>query len=222
MRKRIGILFLIFSLFLFFSTQMSYGQHNLYMPDVGSEVLGFIILLPLAAIYDLSTDRCVLNWHPGDYYYEKNYEVIKPINKKIINCYDNCFKRTDMNVTMGSVRSNKKDDSGNFGKCYNPCVREAMEPFPTSIATCALKESDDYYTDGSYYRPQSANQPSLQKLFKNKHKLRGKYEKTEWQKARDECMELTSKKKGKFFEKWDEQFQRLLALYNDCLKERGY
>jgi len=225
MRKKLGILLLIFCLFLFFPTQKSYGQHNLYMPDVGSAASGalvYILLIPLAVIYDLSTDRCVLNWHSGDYYYEKNFKIIKPINFKIQKCYNKCIQKSmNQNVGMGSVRNYEKDETGNFNECFNPCFKEAMKTFPTSVASCSFKESDDYYTDGSYYKPQSTNQPWLHLLFTNKHKLRDKYEKTDWQKARDECMEITSKKKI-FFETMNGQFQRLFALYNDCLKERGY
>ncbi len=226
MRKRLGILLLILCLLFIFPTQMSYSEDLGNISGQGNDIL--LAPLVVAALifgvaYDLATNRCVLNWHPGDYYYEKNYKIIKPINKKIFECHDNCFKKMDLNVTMGSVRSNKKDDSGNFIECYNPCFKEAIKPFPTTLATCAFKESDDYYTDGSYYKPRSTDSPSLQKIFTNKHKLRNKYEKTDWQQARDKCMELTWKKNDKtYFKSIESRNIMMIDFYYDCLKERRF
>jgi len=206
---------LILCLLLFFPTQKTYGQ-----------AIGAVLVIPIkiAAIifgvaFDLSRDTCGIHSHPGDYYYEKNYKIIKLIDKKIIECHDNCLKKLkkkDRSVTYRSARSGIK-----HGGCYMPCLTEAMKSYPTSVATCAFKESDDYYTDGSYYRPQYNKSAWLSVIFTNKHKLRNKYEKTDWQKARDECMELTSKK-TKYFEAPILEQERLIALYNDCLKERGF
>jgi len=227
MRKRLGILLLIFSLFLFFPTQKTYGQQvgQQVSPDIGSALIipATVAALIIGVAYDLATDTCVLNWHPGDYYYEKNYKIIKPINMKLSKCHDNCFKKMDLNVTMGSVRSGIKDQGQDYSGCYNPCVKEAIKPFPTTLATCAFKESDDYYTDGSYYKPQSANKSSLQQIFTNRHKLRNKYEKTDWQQARDKCMELTWKKNDKtYFKSIESRNIMMIDFYNDCLKERGH
>jgi len=220
------ILLLIFCLLLFFPTQKTYSEDWGDISGEGFEIIFAPLLVPaliFAVAYDLATDRCVLHWHPGDYYYEKNYKIIKPINIKVQKCYIRCTKKSvDKHVAMGSVRSNKKDDSGNFSECYNPCFKEAIKPFPTTLATCAFKESDDYYTDGSYYTP-STNNPSLQKIFTNKHKLRNKYEKTDWQQARDKCMELTWKKNHKtYFKSIRNRNIMMIDFYNDCLKERGY
>jgi len=121
-----------------------------------------------------------------------------------------------MNVAMGSLRSNK---GVSHNQCYTPCAIDAYKPFPTSVATCKYEGIKGHYSDGSYYYS-SGN--SRQLLLKNRHKLKDKYEKTEWQKARDECMELTSKKGIKWFETPMRHQERLLGLYNDCLKERGY
>jgi len=241
MRKRSILLLLIFCLFLFFPTQKINGQllFRSQRPegptDADIEQIFKLMLLPFALISDLATNRCALNWHPGDYFYEKNYKIIKPINKKIFECHDNCFKKMDLNVAMGSVRSNPKQQGVSYSECYSPCLTETMKSFPTSVATCKYEESDDYYTDGSYYKTKggfeviiivpgkdNSDTSGLQKLFKNKHKLRDKYEKTEWQKARDECMEVTSQIKIKRSGTLQTQNERLFALYNDCLKERGY
>jgi len=220
MRKRLGILLLIFSLFLFFPTQKTYGQvGNLSMPGtLGAEAL---VLLPVALILSLfiDGDKCDLIWHPGDYYYEKNYKIINPINMKVMECHNNCEKKMDKSLAMGSVRSNEKNRGVNYSECYNPCVIDAFKPFPTSVSACKYEGIKGHYSDGSYY--DSRENSNLKMMLINKHKLRNRYEKTEWQQARDECMELTSKK-GKFFETPVAQHERLLGLYNDCLKERGY
>jgi len=123
-----------------------------------------------------------------------------------------------MNVSMGSLRSNK---GVSHRQCYNPCAIDAYKPFPTSVATCKYEGIKGHYSDGSYYYS-SGNSSNLSIVLKNRHKLKDKYEKTEWQKARDECMELTSKKRIKWLEGPVSYQERLLGLYNDCLKERGF
>ena len=218
MRKRLGILLLIFSLFLFFPTQKTYGQNlgNFGLSSTEADLIGFLVMLPIWVIaYYFSEDKkCDSLWHPGDYYYEKNYKIIKKINIKSGECWNNCTKKS-MNVSMGSLRSNK---GVSHRQCYNPCAIDAYKPFPTSVATCKYEGIKGHYSDGSYYYS-SGN--SWQLLLKNKHELKDKYEKTEWQKARDECMELTSKKGRKWYERRMQRKERL-GLYNDCLKERGY
>jgi len=224
--KRLGILLLIFNLLLIspihnpFVLESKGGGPGPY--DLA--VMTFAGLIAVGLIHDLLTDRCSINWHPGDYYYEKNYILIKPIKIKVQKCYNKCIQKSmNQNVGMGSLRNYKKDETGNFNECFNPCFKETMKTFPTSVATCALEKSDNYYTDGSYYNPSYVpDVPLLKVIFANKNKLRDSYEKTEWQKARDQCMEITSKKKGKFFESVDGQFHRMFGLYNECLKERGY
>ncbi len=232
MRKRLGIILLIFCLLLFFPTQKTYGQHwqhwdpwDNYTPkeELVLELTALLLFLPIWAIssYFSEDKKCNLLWHPGDYYYEKNYKIIKPIKMKAMECYKNCTKKSmDMNVAMGSLRSNK---GVSHRQCYNPCAIDAYKPFPTSVATCKYEGVKGHYSDGSYYYSHiNPNYPSFDEKLKNIHKLKDKYEKTEWQKARDECMELTSKKRIKWLERPMQHNERLLGLYNDCLKERGY
>ena len=220
MRKRQRILLLIFSLFLFFPTQKTYGQNlgNFGLESAGAIGFELLIILPIWAIssYFSEDKKCNSLWHPGDYYYEKNYKIIKKINIKSGECWNNCTKKS-MNVSMGSLRSNK---GVSHRQCYNPCAIDAYKPFPTSVATCKYEGIKGHYSDGSYYHS-SGNSSYLYIVLKNRHKLKDKYEKTEWQKARDECMELTSKKK-KLFELPMSYHERLFGLYNDCLKERGF
>ena len=60
----------------------------------------------------------------------------------------------------------------------------------------------------------------------NKHPKKDQYQKTEWQKARDECMEATRQiKKNWIILGWETSLahlERLFPLYNDCLKERDF
>ena len=130
----------------------------------------------------------------------------------------------DLNTTMGSLRSNVKKQGVNFSECYNPCLTETNLSLPKSVAYCAKKKTDGYYSDGSYYDGKfNRDKPLLVYILKNRHKLRDKYEKTEWQEARDECMKFaTGIKRKKLFEHFDIWNERTYAAYNDCLKERGY
>ena len=225
MRKRLGILILIFSLLLFFPTQKTYGQEADFNPPPEAMIIGgLLLILPIWAISSFFSEdkKCDSRWHPGDYYYEKNYKIIKPIKMKALKCHNNCEKKSmEMNVAMGSLRSNK---GVSHNQCYTPCAIDAYKPFPTSVATCKYEGTKGHYSDGSFYdSPYNLDSAStlLSEKLKNTHKLKDKYEKTEWQKARDECMELTSKKGRKWYERRMQRKERL-GLYNDCLKERGY
>jgi len=232
MRKRLGILLLIFCLLLFSPTQKTYGTHWYYWDDynftfkeeLGLELGILLIFLPIWAIssYFSEDKKCNSLWHPGDYYYEKNYKIIKPIKMKVLECHNNCEKKSmEMNVAMGSLRSNK---GVSHNQCYTPCAIDAYKPFPTSVATCKYEGTKGHYSDGSFYdSPYNLDSAStlLSEKLKNTHKLKDKYEKTEWQKTRDECMELTIEQEKKFGFPWTKN-KWTLGLYNECLKERGY
>ena len=76
-----------------------------------------------------------------------------------------------------------------------------------------------YYSDGSYYA-------GCMNPFENIHPTKDKYERTQWQKDRDECMELTYQNieqgfwsREYFYAKW---LNRAKKYYRDCLRERGY
>jgi len=82
------------------------------------------------------------------------------------------------------------------------------------------------YSDGSYYNQcdEWGNwfRFGEQYGWKNRHPKKDQYEKTEWQNARDECLELTyieEKREGGY---WGDLRKKLIGLYNDCLKERGF
>jgi hypothetical protein len=56
---------------------------------------------------------------------------------------------------------------------------------------------------------------------RNVHPTRLKYQKTKWQKDRDECMELADKNaKGSIF--IHRAIKNTIEYYRNCLKERGY
>jgi len=173
MRKRLGILILIFCLLLIFPIQQSKGQ-SLIDTDVLSERLALIILSIWGLTPESWNGDCDMYFHPGDYYYEKNYKIIKPIKMKAWECYKNCTKKSmDMNVAMGSLRSNK---GVSHNQCYNPCAIDAYKPFPTSVATCKDEGIYGYYSDGSYYNSHIIpNYPSFDEKLKNIHKLKDKY-----------------------------------------------
>jgi hypothetical protein len=87
----------------------------------------------------------------------------------------------------------------------------------------AMHVEGGYYADGSYYA-------TCMNPFENIHPTKDKYEKTQWQKDRDECMQLTyenvkqgfwSRKPNQphFYAKW---LKRAKKYYQGCMRERGY
>jgi len=48
-----------------------YGAELIVMPIWAGVILGGFL------IGDLVADTCVSRWHPGDFYYEKNYKIMK-------------------------------------------------------------------------------------------------------------------------------------------------
>lgn len=90
------------------------------------------------------------------------------------------------------------------------------------IHPMAMHVEGGYYTDGSYYA-------MCQNPFENIHPTKDKYNKSKWQKDRDECMELTyenekpsfwSRERTQlFYGKW---LNRAIKYYRACLDEKGY
>jgi len=185
----------------------SYGSEII----VASAMIG--IILGCMLVGDLLTDTCTTRWHPGDYYYEKNYKIMKTKNIEAWECYNNkkCVNQVDMNVVMGATRPG---GGMSFGECRQNCINEVIKSAPNLVAHCAKKKTDGYYSDGSYYYSSSGS--DLAQLFNNTHKNKDKYKKNEWQKARDECMDIARKQNGVF------SSQIIYDSYNDCLKERGF
>ena len=184
-----------------------YGAELIAMPMMAGVILGAFL------IGDLLADTCVSRFHPGDFYYEKNYKIMKTKNKEAWECYNDtkCANQVDMNVVMGVTRSG---GGMGVGECRHKCIDKVIKSTPSSVAHCARKKTDGYYSDGSYYYSSSVS--GLAQLFNNTHKSKDKYKKNEWQSARDECMETASKQNRGL------SSQIIYDSYNECLKERGF
>ena len=81
---------------------------------------------------------------------------------------------------------------GDWYAVEDECHKECMENWVYMCATPCVElgypiaehVEGGYYSDGSYYA-------TCENVFENIHPTRDKYEKTQWQKDRDECMKLT-------------------------------
>ena len=224
MRKRSRILLLIFCLLLFFPTQRSYG----YVDGQAAGDLA-VLMFQLFAPESWQGD-CDSYYHPGDLYYEKNYKKLKSISYDIRECYQKCWGKMDKNVVMGVTRSDKVIKGESFSECFDPCKKDAFKDFLTPIATCKDEGIYGYYSDGSYYDSSEKNKIDY-RFFDNVHELKDQYEKNEWQKARDVCMQIVSENKDYMKRQWridkskEYSFtpnQKGITYYNNCLKERGY
>ena len=64
--------------------------------------------------------------------------------------------------------------------------------------------------------------------FENIHPTKDKYEKTKWQKDRDECMQITSEnfQIDTYWDRTNRGLQELITdsstYYKECLNEKGY
>jgi len=110
--------------------------------------------------------------------------------------------------------------------CWNFCYDEISPKF--AVATHI---KDGLYSDGSFYKMGKSSFFNVDKYIPlyNKHPKKDQYQKTEWQKARDECMEEARQIKINRYEikikGWETLLahnERSVAFYNDCLKERGF
>jgi len=173
--------------------------------------------------------------HPGDFFYKDNEtliwnyvtkcrtECIEKSKSKYIDGYDNYRRITGPGEydpeRMKRFRKHRIYTRG----CFNFCYDEISPKF--AVATHI---KDGLYSDGSFYKMGKKNFLYTGGYFPlyNKHPKKDQYQKTEWQKARDECMEATRQikinRKGLGWETSLAHTERLLGLYNDCLKERGY
>jgi len=227
MRKRLGILLLIFCLFLIFPIQQSKGE------SLG-DVLGPPLALIILSIWGLTPESwkgdCDMYFHPGDLYYEKNFNELYTVISMLKKCKIECGRKNKIIYA--------------YRKCEKPCKEKAAKELSTtlSIATCKDEGIYGYYSDGSYYNSTVKNMITYD-FFINKHELKDKYEKNEWQKTRDACMQKVSenkeymKKQSKI--KSSDEFQfpdtneyrknfpsspnpKATRFYNECLKERGF
>jgi hypothetical protein len=121
---------------------------------------------------------------------------------------------------------------GDWYAVEDECHEECTEYKDTCAKWCiemgypiAEHVEGGYYSDGSYYA-------SCENLFENIHPTGNKYEKTQWQKDRDECMELTFEnvkltwwdRKHRSHNRWLKRATSPQAeyYYKSCLRERGY
>ena len=229
-------------LMIVLSTPLSYGQNNQFNQQLiegdqaGRAIVVNALVAPLAdstnytaegliaypfyagvilgglLIGDLLTDTCISRWHPGDFYYEKNYEIMTTKNKEVWKCYheSKCVNKVDMNVVMGATRPG---GGMSFAECRQKCINDVVNSAPDSVAHCAKKKTDGYYSDGSYYYSSAGNQ--IAQLFKNSHKKRDRYKRNQWQTARDECMDEASMMDSA-------GFTEVYDAYNNCLKGKGF
>jgi len=184
-------------------------------------------------------------YHPGDIYalgqqivlaFKKDSDIASIINTgaevilmpKIFwnECKNECEKECEPEFTC----ENKPPMSGE----YTFCIQKYDEVFRQCNAECpyicmdekyksvsvARHISDGYYSDESYYE----HSWDYNTYFKNRHPKKEEYEKTKWQKDRDECMELTYEHETKKFKlEWPQtRINRYHSYYKNCLKERGY
>lgn len=143
--------------------------------------------------------------HPGDVYATESGGIYNHTEHRGID-ETLCFEECDSSY-----------------KSIEACRFECMEK-GHPIGDIAEHIEGGYYSDGSYFA--MCNNP-----FENIHPTKDRYEKSKWQKDRDECMKLTSenvkhnywKEAGMkevgasygFFNPWSK-------YYRECLHERGY
>jgi len=146
-------------------------------------------------------------------------------------CTKECKSKINANNDSTSLPNESSQDSGSIGwkreidKIYAmrinklSCIRGCIE----KINPIAMHIEGGYYSDGSYYA-------MCFNPFENIHPTKDKYEQTQWQKDRDECMQLTYENvkqgfwsrepsQGYFYAKW---LKRANKYYKGCLRERGY
>jgi len=132
-------------------------------------------------------------------------------------CFDGCHSRYNCNYeeTLDKdFKSNMEDSRQKYLKGTKSCRKRFVDCRFECIekghpmGDIAQHIEGGYYSDGSYYA-------TCDVIFENIHPTKDKYEKTKWQKDRDECMELT-------FERGAEWNPSPVKYYKQCLKDRGY
>jgi len=191
--------------------------------------------------YDFLTEVLYVlhpKYHPGDNYalgqqivlvFKLQQVLIKGQEEILMpkifwnECKNKCEKKCEPEFTC----ENKPPMSGEykyceqkyeqiFRQCYAGCPFICMDEKYKSTSV-ARHISDGYYSDGSYYEHADST------YFKNIHPKKEEYEKSKWQKDRDECMELTFEHENKFkFEYPQTRINRFHSYYKNCLNERGY
>ncbi len=164
-------------------------------------------------------------FHPGDWFAE-NY--LSYYEKIAVECPKKCKPKykcpTERSTLPESSRCRER-----WNREWSSCLRSCPSNIYKS-SSMARHIEGGHYSDSSYYAsyPIGEDVSSITNIyyFRNIHPTRLNYEKSKWQKDRDECMELTnSNEKIKFkFEILQKSVDiyPLVNYYRNCLKERGY
>jgi len=134
-------------------------------------------------------------------------------------CIEQCdskYMRTCSDRNEGAMQKHYKSINScgeRFRRCKYKCIEKGH---PTG--EIAEHIMGGFYSDKSYYA-------MCKNPFENIHPTKDKYEKTKWQKDRDECMKLTFENiKPNFWNQTETPrfFNRSKKYYRECLSERGY
>ena len=138
-------------------------------------------------------------------------------------CYEECADKYDCEYEQ-SIENSRRQYFKGIESCSDSlraCRFECTEK-GHPIKDIAEHIEGGYYSDGSYYA-------ICESLYKNIHPTRDKYKKTQWQKDRDDCVQLTYENlKPSFWEQIDTNsgglkfHKRAKKNYRACLNERGY
>ena len=150
-------------------------------------------------------------YHPGDIYATGlvGTRAVEYIGIDERLCIEGCDSRYLKNCSDPIEDSRQKYFKGikscseRLWACKFECIEKGHP-----IRDIAEHIEGGYYSDGSYYA-------MCRNPFENIHPTKDKYEKTKWQKDRDECMELT-------FARGAQRNPTPVKYYRQCLKERGY
>jgi hypothetical protein len=146
---------------------------------------------------------------------ERYWEVYAGIDNRLcfeechssFNCkYEETFQR-DFESNMEDSRQKYFKGIKSCSEKLRDCIFECIEK-AHPLGDIAEHIEGGYYSDGSYYA-------RCRNAFENIHPTKDKYEKTKWQKDRDECMELT-------YARGFQKNPTPVKYYRQCLKERGY
>jgi len=164
------------------------------------------------------------DYHPGDIF-AHSVKWIYRGKVFIFEIWNECDKVCKKKFNCIPMTKDYIECYSEFNKCGDDCIEEKYLEKPITKHI-----EGGYYSDGSYYAsypigdyPIGENESSITNIyyFRNIHPTRLKYDKTKWQKDRDECMELTDENAtGSIFEY--RAINNSVEYYRNCLKERGY
>jgi len=158
-------------------------------------------------------------YHPGDFLALESAGLrIKHIGIDESICIEKC-KTAKCNSVIENSRKKYFKGMETCNELLRACKFKCIEK-GHPIGEIAKHIEGGYYSDGSYYATCKSDNPNL---YLNLHPTNEKYEKTKWQKDRDECMKLTIENvKPSFWEKLSSTELHEPKYYKECLNERGY